>query len=51
MRITFVTITIVALALMQAGCAAGFRAGGRDAGVGVGAAVGPAPPVFVAPQR
>jgi hypothetical protein len=41
MRRLMLTGALLLLAVVQAGCAAGFRAGGPNGGVGVGAAVGP----------
>jgi hypothetical protein len=45
------TLVLAGLALVQAGCAAGFRAGGERGGVGAGAAIGPAQPAVVAPVK
>ncbi len=49
MRIRFFTLAVAALALLQAGCAAGFRAGGDHGGVGAGAAIGHPPATYVQP--
>ena len=42
-------LTLASIALIQAGCAAGFRAGGPNAGVDAEASIGRRTPVIVQP--
>ena len=43
MRIRLLTVVLVVLSLVPAGCATGFRVGGNRYGAGVGGYVGPVP--------
>jgi hypothetical protein len=49
MRTLGLCVALATLALLQAGCAVGFRAGGDRGGVDAGVGIGPVNPPVVAP--